>query len=258
MRGTSIWAVVAVLLTAAALPVCAQFANPAESGAYAAKAISLTGRVSVLRDNQPWALNIGDSVQVRQVIATGPDGHALFQVSDGSTFEVFPNSHVIFRKNAPNWRDLIDVIVGRVKVHIEHWGNQPNQNRIFTPTAVISVRGTTFDLSVDPESETTVIDVVEGEVLVQHALIGGNSKIVRTGETITVYRTVALAARGIDKGTVVQHALRALVDALQTIAIQQRTGSGIPGVGGGPGGTSGDTTRPAPPPPPPPPPGPPR
>jgi ferric-dicitrate binding protein FerR (iron transport regulator) len=230
-------------------------APPSESQNFAAKVISLTGAVSVMKDNQPWALGMGELVQVKQVIVSGPDGHALFQVSDGSTFEVFPNSHVVFRKNAPNWRDLIDVIVGRVKVHIEHWGNQPNPNRIFTPTAVISVRGTTFDVQVDEESESTLIEVVEGEVAVAHALRGGVTRVLHSGESLTVYRTIPLEGRLIDKGTVIQHALRSLMDALQTVAMRgPRAGGGVGGVGGGTGGTTGDTNKPAPPPPPPPPP----
>ncbi len=158
------------LLMAATAVVCFAQMAPSDSTDYAAKVITLTGQVSVLKDNQPWALNPGDSVQVRQIIISGPDGHASFQVSDGSTFEVFPNSTVVFRKNVPNWRDLLDVLVGRVRVHIQKLGNQPNPNRIYTPTAVISVRGTTFDVAVTDQDESTVVEVEEGEVAVQHAL----------------------------------------------------------------------------------------
>ncbi len=245
------WNTLAGLLFAAVLPVCAQPAPPTESSNYAAKVMTLTGAISILKDNQPWALSVGDTIQVRQVIVSGNDGHAVFQVSDGSTFEVFPNSYVVFRKNAPNWKDLIDVIVGRVKVHIEHWG-QPNNNRIFTPTAVISVRGTTFDVTVDPESESTLIEVVEGEVVVAHALLGGGiTKTLHDGESLTVEKTIPLASRTIDKGTVVQHTLRALMDAVQTIAT--RTPRAGTGAGGG-GGTSTDPSKPAPPPTAPPPP----
>ena len=119
-------------------------------------------------------------MQVRDLIITGVDGHALLQVSDGSTFEVFPNSRVVFRKNPPNWRDFLDVLVGRVRVHIEHFGNVPNPNRVLTPTAVISVRGTTFDISVNDDDETTLVEVEDGQVEVQHALLPrGNSKILQ-------------------------------------------------------------------------------
>lgn len=248
------WTTVAGLLIAACVPMgcTAQVLPPAPEAA--AKVVSLTGAVSVLRDSQPWALSVGDSVQVRQVIVSGPDGHAVFQVSDGSTFEVFPNSYVTFRKNPPNWRDLLDVLVGRVKVHIQKLGNQPNPNRIYTPTAVISVRGTTFDVDVNDEDESTQVSVEEGTVAVQHALLPrGNPKILNTGDTLVVYKTQPLEAHVLDRGTVAQHVLRALIDAAATALTRTgRINTGIPGGGGG--GVSGDTPRPAPPPPPPPPP----
>ena len=215
----------------------------------AAKVMKLTGQVSVLHDSEPWALNVGDSVQVRQVIVTGPDGFAQFQVSDGSTFEVYPNSSVVFRKNPTNWRDLLDVFVGRVKIHIQKWGDQPNPNRIHTPTAVISVRGTTFEVSVDPNDDTTLVSVEEGQVDVRHALKGGESKILNAGESIHVYKTQPLASRMIDKGMIAKRAMQALSDALYTMSTNgQRLPGKIPGTGGGVSGQ-----KPLPPPPPPPP-----
>ncbi|MGH9558972.1 MAG: FecR family protein, partial [Bryobacteraceae bacterium] len=156
------------LLVAAACGVCLDapcFGQmpPIDSASYAAKVIGMSGQVSVLKDTEPWALQIGDTVQVKQLILTGPDGQARFQVSDGSTFDVYPNSRVIFRKDAPNWKDLLDVLVGRVRVQIEHLYG-PNPNRVLTPTAVISVRGTVFDITVDGEDETTDVEVEEGTV----------------------------------------------------------------------------------------------
>src|SRR4029077_20121964 len=159
---------------------------------------------SVLRDSQPWALNVGDLVQIQQVIVTGPDGFAKFQVSDGSFFEVYPNSNVVFRKNSGNLRDLLDLFVGRVKIHIQKWGGQPNPNRIITPTAVISVRGTTFDVSVDDDDETTIVTVEEGVVDVRHALRPSETKTLKAGESIHVYKDQPLAQSTVDKGAVVR------------------------------------------------------
>src|SRR5438105_5542998 len=87
------------LLFAAMISLCLAQMPPSDAGSYAAKVLTATGQVSVLKDSRPWALSVGDSVQVRELIITGPDGHALFQVSDGSTFEVYPNARVVFRKN---------------------------------------------------------------------------------------------------------------------------------------------------------------
>ncbi len=241
------------LLMAVAASVCFAQLPPSNAINYAAKVITQSGQVSVLKDAQPWSLGVGDTVQVRDLIITGVDGHAVLSVSDGSTFEVFPNSRVVFRKNPPNWKDFIDVLVGRVRIHIEHLGNLPNPNRVLTPTAVISVRGTTFDVSVDDDDETTLVEVEEGTVEVQHALLPrGDAKVLKTGESIRVYRDEPIATHLIDKGTVARQILRSMVNAAITIATHSPTTSG--GVGGATGGVGDTKPAPAPPPPPPPPP----
>jgi hypothetical protein len=193
----------------------------------AAQVISLNGQVSVLRDGEPWALNIGDKVLMQQVIVSGPDGFAKFQVSDGSTFEVYPNSNVIFRKTPGNLRDLLDLIVGRVKIHIQKWGGQPNPNRVLTPTAVISVRGTTFDVSVDDDDETTLVMVEEGVVDVRHALKPGQTKTLNAGESIQVYKNEPIAQGSIDKNDLARRILHGVADAARVAIIEGRT----PGIG---------------------------
>lgn len=239
------------LLLAATAVVCLGQMPPIDSSSYAAKVITLTGQVSVLKDSEPWALVVGDTIQVKQLILTGPDGQATFEVSDGSTFDVYPNSRVVFRKNAPNWKDLLDVLVGRVKVHIEHLYG-PNPNRVLTPTAVISVRGTTFDISVADDDEMTLVEVEEGVVEVQHALLPrGNARTLTAGESLRVYRDEPIASSGIDKRMLAQRALRMIVDAINTYESRiPRAGSGGLGSsasGGGGLGSPGQTQKPTPP-----------
>ncbi|MGA3043484.1 MAG: FecR domain-containing protein [Bryobacteraceae bacterium] len=197
----------------------------AESGA--AKVVTLNGQVSVLRDDSPWVLNVGDSVQPRQIVITGPDGFAVFQVSDGSTFEVFPNARVVFRENPGSWRDLLDVLLGRVKVHIQKLGGQPNYNRVRTPTAVISVRGTIFDVAVEDEDDTTLVSVEEGQVGVQHLLKPGPERILNQGESIRVYRDQPLAQAAVDKSSIIREVLRRAEQALYEVVYR----SPVPGVG---------------------------
>jgi FecR protein len=210
-----------------------------DTGAGAAKVISLTGDVSVLRDNYPWALGLGDAIQPQQVIVTGDDGHAVFQVADGSTFEIYPNSRVTFRETPSSLGDLLDVWLGRIKVYIHKIGGEPNPNRIHTPTAVISVRGTVFDVTVNDEDETTVITVDEGTVAVEHRLMprSGDPKLVNAGETLVVYRNLPLSsARSIDKVKV----MRAVGDVLWQVLYR------MPHIGGGETGRGGGTTVPPP------------
>lgn len=254
---------IAKLLAAVALGVIvvpsaqAQFSFAGDS---AAKVITLQGSVSLVRDTSIWALSPGDMIQVRQVIVTGPDGYAAFQVSDGSTFEVFPNSRVTFRANPGSLRDLVDVWLGRIRVHVQRPGGQPNPNKIHTPTAVISVRGTTFDVGVDEEDETTRVAVEEGQVAVEHRLMPreGDPRLLNGGDELTVYRNSPLASsRRVDKSRVMQY----LADAFYQIMLRTPR---LPGGGGTSGGSvpastpppttlPGDTGATPPPPPPPPP-----
>lgn len=243
-------------------------------GADAARVVLSSGRVSVSRAGELWVLKPGDLVKPSQEIVTGIDGYAVFELEDGSSFEVYPNSHVLFRSNSGNWSDILDVWVGRLKVHIEKIMGKPNPHRIHTPTAVISVRGTTFIVEVEEDSEATTVGVEEGEVLVDHRLLPtGKQRILGPGEELRVSRDEPIARAKVDKGGVLRATFRALSDALYTIAVRTRDsggGSPIPGGGGGSplpgdqdpqppppapgGGTTVPTTgNPAPPPPPPPP-----
>ncbi len=243
------------LLLAVTLAVCpAQipFFTPTDS---LAKVISLTGQVSALKDSYPWALQLGSTIRPQQMIITGADGYAVFQVSDGSTFEVYPNSKVLFRNNPGNLKDMVDMILGRIRVHIEKIGGQPNPNTVKTPTAVISVRGTTFDVVVDEDDESTLVAVTEGQVAVRHGIIPSSPyRLVNAGEVLRVYKNQPIAQRGVDKGAIAVRIFRALEDAAITVLRSPGRGAGTPGSGGPglPGDTRGETPPPPPPPPPPP------
>jgi hypothetical protein len=239
----------------------------------AATVATIGGSVSVMRDSNPWALQANDRIRPGQLIITGQDGYALFKVSDGSTFEVFPNSRVSFRDNPGNWKDLLDVLLGRIKVHIQKWGGQPNPNRVHTPTAIISVRGTVFDITVE-DGDTTLVVVEEGQVEVEHRVLPSGSKLLNPGEWVRVYKNERLSQKSLDKGSILQAALRAAADAIYSTIYRNpgTPGGGIPGGGGGTGGglpgdhgqtnpppapppappSGGDTGAPPPPPPPPP------
>ncbi len=221
----------------------------------AARLIQVVGDVSVLKGSEPWVLDAGDIVRPKQVILTGPDGFAVFRLEDGSTFQVFPNSRVTFRANPGDWRDLLDLWLGQVKVFIQKLGGQPNRNRVFTPTAVISVRGTVFDVLIEDENDTTVVSVEEGAVTVRHRLIGeSKSKLVRAGEYIRVYKNIPLARSRVDKNALAAGILRTAGDVLYGILIHTRTsspGGRAPAPTGGGGPTlPGDTGGGEPPPPP--------
>ena len=248
---------VGMLLLAVAAVVCsAQSLSPATSGA--AKVISVTGQASVMRDSVPWALTEGSWIQPQQLIITGPDSYAVCQISDGSTFEVYQNSRVTFRAAPGNWRDLLDLWIGRVKVHIQKLsGDQPNPNRVHTPTAVISVRGTVFHVATEDDCDTTFVQVDEGQVEVRHRLIPRDKpELVNSGEYLRVYKSQPLSKGSMDKNALIQRLHQVLSDALYTMIYRTPGVSGprLPGGGGTvtlPGDPDPGAKTPPPPPPPP-------
>ncbi len=251
------------LLLAAALtcafPAWAQFAGPAPDGA--AVATFIDGQVSYMRDSVPWVLSVGDFVKPGQLIVTGPNSGAKFKLADGSEFEVFANSQVEFRDNRGDWRDLLNVWLGKIRVHIQRLGGAPNPNRVHTPTALISVRGTTFEVRVDADGSTTFVLVVEGLVDVQDKTPSRNRVSLTDGESVIIYKNVPLARSVIDKGALARQVARGMMQGVEEIFLNRNRGgtASVPSGGAGSAGTGsvGDTKAPAPPPAPPPPPPPP-
>jgi hypothetical protein len=223
---------------------------------YAAKVLFESGQVSRLKDGVPQAIYLGESLQVKQIIVTGPDSYAKFQITDGSTFEVFENSTVTFRDNWPSWSDLLNVMIGRVKVFIDH-SKGPNPKNVTTPTAVVSVRGTVFDVVQDADG-STFVTVDEGVVQVRNRTVPGQEPLLKAGESIRIFPGEPLAQAGAGNAGALRVLYKAAEQALYQAIYGQRGGGtgplGIPGSGGGAQGDksksgtgTGTTSAPAPP-----------
>ncbi|HWF45455.1 MAG TPA: FecR family protein [Bryobacteraceae bacterium] len=211
-----------VLVSSAGLGAMAQAPHQAvDSSAvqqYEARATIVNGQVTRTRDQQPWALSAGERVPVRQTIKTGRDGYARFEVAGGSYFDIYSNSHVVFRENAASAGDLLDVVSGRVRIHLRPGYGQPYQ-RVFTPAATISTFGqepATVAVAID-EDQTIRIDVVEGEVRIQHTLLPrGEAVLVKAVDAILV-RPDEPISRRMDRGSLYRYTLKSLRGAWDSI-----------------------------------------
>jgi hypothetical protein len=249
---------VSVVATATTALLCAQTVRtPMKDTRNAAEVMQASGRVVVQRDS-PWRLAVGDYVYPNEVVSTGSDGSALFKVADGSTFEVFPNSQVNFRANNMNWEDLLELWLGKIKVQIEHPGGVlPNNNKVRTPTAVISVRGTTFGVEYDAEKGATTVYDEEGSVEVARATRLDDKRILNANESIVVYKNSTLAPK-FDTGGLLKRVYQSVMDAITQEAINSRSsapsapGTPAPSVTTPPPTSPGDHNGNTPPPPPPP------
>jgi hypothetical protein len=202
-----------------------------------AKVLVQTGRVSFIKDASGYSFALMDNTLVSPgyTIKTGPDGYAKLQVSDGSTFEVFQNSEVVYRKTN-SMGDLLNVWLGKVKVVIQHLPHVPNPNNVTTPTALISVRGTVFDVDVEDEDGTTFVSLDEGVVDVHHLLRPSRDVRLSPGESIRVFANQPL--RGMrDNGNLLYKVYQQAQKGLYDWIYNRPGGSGggnVP-VGQGPG-----------------------
>jgi hypothetical protein len=205
MRTAGVKALAAALITAAAV-----YAQDPALQVYEAHATMVTGQVTRIRDAQPWAVSSGEHVPVQQTITTGRDGYAHFEVGGGSSFDLFANSRVVFRENAASAGDLLDVVAGRVRIHLRPTLGQ-SQQRVFCPVAVISAhhQPATFAVAVD-EDDTVRIDILEGEVTVQHALLPRNDPtLLRAVDAIVVKKDEPISRR-VDRGSLYRYTVKVL------------------------------------------------
>jgi|SRR5579875_1142459 len=205
MRRSGVQALAAVFLSAAA----ASAQDPVLQR-YEAHATIVTGQVTRIRDERPWAVSSGERVPVQQTIATGPDGFARFEVAGGSSFDVFANSRVVFRENTASAGDLLDVLTGRVRIHLQPTLGQ-SQQRVFCPVAIISAhhQAATVAVAVD-EDDTVRIDILEGEITVQHTLLPRNEPILlRAVDAILVKKDEPISRR-VDRGSLYRYTVKVL------------------------------------------------
>lgn len=177
---------------------------------YEAHATLVTGQVTRIRDETTWALSSGERVPVRQTITTGPDGYAHFEVMGGAGFDIFANSRVVFRENTASAGDLLDVLTGRVRIHLQPTLGQ-SQQRVFCPVAVISTHHepATVTVAVD-EDDTVRIDILEGEVTVQHTLLPRNEPVLlRAVDAILVKKDEPISRR-VDRGSLYRYTVKIL------------------------------------------------
>ena len=201
----------------------------------------LSGRVSVERAGELWALMPGQTVKGGQVVVTGLDGYAKMELSDQSTIEVFPNSRLVFRANRFNWRDLVDLYLGKIRLHIQRLVNDEGDLSRHVPDG--RNLGPRHDPGVEVDTaEDTLVYVETGSVLVRHRLMPGGDVLVESGQSLQVIQNVPLTAARLTTPLAVIG--RIVKIAGETIARVDGLGGGkSKGGSGSPSGSSGGSTH---------------
>jgi hypothetical protein len=188
------------------------------------------------------------SVSAHDEVQTGLDGYVRIGLQDGSQVEILANSRVQLGDPKPSWMKMLDIFLGHVRIVIEHLSGKPNPYTFGTPTAVLGVRGTIFDVSVD-QSTATIVAVSDGAVRVENSRYPGRGVTVKKG-----YRTIVrphelpskperFTGNGADPASMAMKHGRSMDDQSGGMMSGSQSGTMQPGPGstGGPaGGTMGD------------------
>jgi hypothetical protein len=121
-------------------------------------------------------------VHVGDQVRTGPNSQLILTLPDNSYMVVNENSTLTIQDFwGSSVRNIVNVMMGRVRFYIQRFGGAPNPYQVQTSTALISVRGTTFDVIVnDPKS--TEVACIEGVVAVNTLGLPDNEVVLEAGK----------------------------------------------------------------------------
>jgi hypothetical protein len=148
---------------------------------YAGATISdFKGKVSIQLPAQTFAAPVrGETLPPDTTVSTD-DGRLLLKLSDGSDVLVRAHTKLLLKQPESSGWKYFQLLMGRVRTQIQkRMGGSP-AFQIGTPSAVISVRGTKFDIEVDRRGFTEV-DVDEGVVELEAVTGRGQSVLITAG-----------------------------------------------------------------------------
>ena len=153
--------IVALLVTATV--AAAQAPSPTSLSTGWAKVLEMKGEVQVqlpaqtlVPASREMILPPGTSIQTKK-------GSALLQLQDGSEVLVKKNSSVLVKSPDESDQRFFDVLLGKIRAVVKKRLQGAPSFRLGTPSAVITVRGTQFEVAVK-KNQTTEVTVYEGLV----------------------------------------------------------------------------------------------
>ena len=121
------------------------------------------------------------TVQTGDELRTGPGGGVILTVPDGSYMVVSENSRVVVEDFwSGNFKSIMNLMLGQVRFYIQRLGGRPNPYAVRTPTALIAVRGTTFDVFVD-DAQLAEVRCLDGRVTVESLGVSDREVILEAG-----------------------------------------------------------------------------
>jgi len=117
--------------------------------------------------SQPLA--VGDRLGDRNVVQTDSGSSAVLEFPDGSVITVAPNSHLTVKmieySRGGAWRGRSFFLsVGQIWARVSPRFGERSEMRVYTPSSVAAVRGTTFSVYQPARGQATTIQCARGMV----------------------------------------------------------------------------------------------
>ncbi len=138
------------------------------------------GKISIQLPSQKLSAPSRGEVLPPETTVNTNDGRLLLHLSDGSDILVRPNTRLVLKQPETSGWKYFQILIGRVRTQIQKHLNGTPAFQIGTPSAVISVRGTKFNVEVDRRGFTEV-DVDEGVVELEATSGQGESVLITAG-----------------------------------------------------------------------------
>jgi hypothetical protein len=129
----------------------------------------------------------GEALPLQRGLVLAPEsvietakGTILLSLQDGSQVLVRSHSHVVLQNPEQAKGNWLELTLGKILAKIRKRTGETPSFRMGTPTAVITVRGTQFEVEVDKRQRTRV-EVYEGIVEVMGFAPGTHAVLVRPG-----------------------------------------------------------------------------
>lgn len=113
------------------------------------------------------------------------NGSILLSLQDGSQVLVKSHSRIVLTSPEVGIGSYLELLVGKLVAKVQKRLGETHPFRLGTPSAVITVRGTRFEVEVT-KKRRTYVRVFEGRVEVQALMTGGRSVFVPPGSSTEV------------------------------------------------------------------------
>jgi len=159
-------------------------------GADIGKAVKVVNKVDLLTDDGVMKITIGSPIHTQETVATGHNSSSQFTMRDDTRLAIGPNSRLLLDKFVydpnPDSRELVlEGFKGAMRFVT---GHSPSKTyTINTPSAVIGVRGTMFDVYIG-DDEKTMVALLKGKVNVCPTVQGSCRDLNKTGRFLTIDR----------------------------------------------------------------------